>query len=156
VRIGYTAAAVAASVVVTALFSLLLNGEVLGSFLLTGFSCSALVAWVITGRALRAQDAEIAGTLREAQLRARIERLEAMRQVMREVNHHVNTLSNNRQLIDLEYARSGQLSPQTLGQLKGAVAATTQAIRALNDATIASAPDASPDGAYHTGAGRTP
>lgn len=131
-RLGYTGVAVGASVAITAVFSIVLNGAVLPSFLLTGFACSLIVAWFMTGQVQRAQQAELNASLQQAQLRAHEERIESLRAVMREVNHHVNNLANNLQLIDLEYTRSGRLSPTTLEQLKGAVASTSDAIQALN------------------------
>lgn len=133
-RAAYTAVAVVASTLVTALFSLLLNGAILASFIITGMSCSLVVAWFMTAKAqaLTAQASE--ASLREAALRAKAERLDLVRVVMREVNHHVNNLSNNLQLIDLEYARTARLTPETLTALKGAISSTTQAIDTLNRA----------------------
>ncbi|MCU0774309.1 MAG: hypothetical protein MUC74_07300 [Ideonella sp.] len=131
-RLAYTGVAVGASLAITAVFSVLLNGAVLPSFLLTGFACSLIVAWFMTGQVQRAQQAELTASLQDAQLRAHEERIESLRAVMREVNHHVNNLANNLQLVDLEYSRSGQLTPGTLEQLKAAITSTSDAMRALN------------------------
>jgi hypothetical protein len=133
-RAAYTVVAVVASTIVTALFSLLLNGAVLGSFIVTGMSCSLVVAWFLTAKAQALTAQASAASLREAALKAEAERLVLVRAVMREVNHHVNNLSNNLQLIDLEYSMTAKLKPETLTALKAAIGSTTQAIDSLNRA----------------------
>lgn len=144
-RAAYTAISVVASTIVTALFSLLFNGKILGSFIITGMSCSLIVGWFVTAKAQQLTARASEASLREAALKAKADRLDLVRAVMREVNHHVNNLSNNLQLIDLEYSRTARLTPETLEALKAAIGSTTHAIETLNRAA-----ETDPDGLVST------
>lgn len=139
-RAAYAVIAVVASTFVTAFFSLMLNGAVLGGYIITGVACSLVVSWFMVAKAQALQEAAVVAMQREASLKAKAERLDLVRGVIREVNHHVNNLSNNLQLIELEYTRTERLTPQTLAALKEAIGSTTHAIASLNHAA-----DADPD-----------
>jgi len=70
----------------------------------------------------------------------REEKLRTLEQVMVKVNHHVNNLANNLQLIELEN-KGGKISELTLQELREAILETSREMRRLSAATDVENPD---------------
>ena len=70
---------------------------------------------------------------RALQLQLKEEKLKTLHQVMRLVQHHVNNLANNLQIVDLEIHSNGALSEDTLAALLKAVDRTSVEIQRLSD-----------------------
>lgn len=135
-RAAYTAVAVGGSLILTACISYVLNGAVRGDFMLTAFLCSFVVAvpMIVNFQRLRRELAD--ALARERQMQIREEKQMTLRQTMHKVQHHVNNLANNLQLVELEYRKTGSLSPKTLGSLQVEIhrtAAEMQMLGQLDD-----------------------
>lgn len=118
---AYTAVSVALSLAVTALFSYAFHHEVRSDFMITGGACSAAVSWFVAGYGARLKRQLEQARQQAHDLRVREEKLETLRQVMRKVQHHVNNLATNLQIVEIEYRRDGTLSLDTLKALHQAV-----------------------------------
>jgi hypothetical protein len=128
-----TAGAVAVSVLITALFSLAFHGTVGSDFVITGFSCSLVVSWLVVGR-LQAMRRSLAQALdRERALEVRAEKIRTLQQTMSKVQHHVNNLAENLQVVEFQYETTGALSAPTLATLRNAIAETAHEMRTLGE-----------------------
>jgi hypothetical protein len=132
-RAWLTAVAVAVSMLITSLFSLGFHGRVESDFLVTGFSCSLIVAWLVIARLQRMRQSLALALERERVLLVRAEKMRTLRQTMRKVHHHVNNLATSLQLVEAEYEGTGALSGPTLATLRDAIAETAQEMRSLGD-----------------------
>lgn len=130
-RAFYTAVAVGGSLILTACISYVLNGAVRGDFMLTAFLCSLAVAIPMIANFQRLRR-ELADALaRERTLQVRVEKLMTLRQTMHKVQHHVNNLANNLQVVELEYKKTGSLSSKTLGALQVEIHRTASEMQKL-------------------------
>ncbi len=143
------------ALVIVSLFSLAYHGEVQQQFLVTGgFTAFVLTVLVVKltriyqhrleGEIARREAAERAHTdliarlqhtlalEREiAAMRVREEKLRTLRLTMSKVQHHLNNLANNLQLVEVEYEHARSLSPETLDALHSAVHESAHEMSAL-------------------------
>ncbi len=141
--------AVGAMVIVSG-FSMVFHGEVLADYLFTGaVTAIALTIPVVSAlrghqRRLEREIAQREEAEREkadlierlqhtlelerelAALKVREEKLRTLRLTMSKVQHHLNNLANNLQLVEVEYEARASLSPATLESLREAVRETSQ------------------------------
>jgi hypothetical protein len=130
-RAFYTAVAVVASVIVTAILSYALTGAIRGDFLATGFLCSLIVSVPMIANFQRMRRELAMALERERSLQVRQEKLLTLRQTMRKVHHHVNNLANNLQLVEIEQRKSGTLSAETLVALQFEITRTAKEMHML-------------------------
>ncbi len=117
-RAFYAAVAVGGSLTLTAFISYALNGSVRGDFMLTAFLCSFFVSIPMIANFQRMRRDLADALARERTLKIREEKQMTLRQTMDKVQHHVNNLANNLQMVEVEYKKSGSLSPETLSALQ--------------------------------------
>lgn len=144
-----------ASVVVASGFSLLFHGRITADYAITG-GVTAILLSVPVLRALRARQrllereiaqreeveranaALIARLERSleierelATMKLREEKLLTLRMTMSKVQHHVNNLANNLQIVEVEYEADASLSKETLASLRVAVHDTAKEMNEL-------------------------
>ncbi len=143
------------SLAIVSVFSVLFHGEVLPDYLFTGAVTAVLLTVPVVSALLGRQrrlEREIAQRERAerekaalierlqhtlelerelAAMKLRDEKLRTLRLTMSKVQHHINNLGNNLQLVEVEYEDRASLSPATLVALREAVHDTAQEMSEL-------------------------
>jgi hypothetical protein len=130
-RAFYTAVAVGGSLILTAFISYALNGKVRGDFMLTAFLCSFFVSIPMIANFQRMRRDLADALARERALQIREEKQMTLRQTMDKVQHHVNNLANNLQMVEVEYKKHRSLSPETLSALQVEIRRTSSEMHML-------------------------
>lgn len=143
------------AMVIVSGFSMLFHGEVLPDYLFTGAMTAVALTIPVVG-ALRGHQRRLEREIERreraerekaalierlqhtltlereiAAMKLRDEKLRTLRLTMSKVQHHINNLANNLQLVEVEYEARASLSPATLVTLREAVHDTAQEMSEL-------------------------